>query len=743
MKSMMENKSFVFRFADVEVREHEFSLLKAGKVLPVEPKAFRVLLLLLRNPQKLISKEELLNAVWGDTAVTEGSLTRCIWLLRRLLGDDSNEPRFIETVATVGYRLVCKVEVSESASGDLQTTDKANGLSNGVLVETPANGEIAEAAANPLAPIDKLSDDMERSGRQTEGRRNRLRSGLLPGVIILSIGLVTAIWYLRRPLSPLRVTEYTPITHDGGPKAIAGTDGSRLYFNWNNDQQPTAQVAISGGEIAQVPVALPFPRIQDVSPDGSTLLVTSREGGKVSLWAVQVPGGSLRRLFTGASSAAWSPDGKSVVYSLENGDLSVTGSDGTGTRKLATVGGLAGPLSWSPDGNKIRFSRDNRLWEVSSDGSGLHPLLPGWRPSSSQCCGHWTPDGKFFVFLSRGALFYYNDHLAASQLWVLDERRELFRRTPIEPVQLTFSPIRWNSLIPSKDGTKIFAHGAILRGELVRYDARSSRLQPYLGGISAEFATFSPDGQFVAYVTFPEGILWRANRDGSHPVQLTDAPWYPLNPRWSPDGAQILFFQYDWAGHVRSYIVPSQGGPPRSLLPEDNEGQSDPNWSPDGHKIVFSTLETPGQQSGVFNLRVLDLASHQITTLPGSEGVWSPRWSPNGRFIAGLNDGGPAGGMKIFDLETQRWSEVQPMGACSFPTWSSDSQFIYFVLAGADRGVFRVRVSGGNAERVVDLKGFRSTGAFGLWMGLDPTDIPMLIRDIGTDDIYALTLEQK
>lgn len=99
--------------------------------------------------------------------------------------------------------------------------------------------------------------------------------------------------------------------------------------------------------------------------------------------------------------------------------------------------------------------------------------------------------------------------------------------------------------------------------------------------------------------------------------------------------------------------------------------------------------------------------------------------------------------MKIFDFETQRWSEVQPMGACSFPTWSSDSQFIYFVLAGADRGVFRVRVSGGNAERVLDLKAFRSTGAFGLWFGLDPTDTPMLIRDIGTDDIYALTLEQK
>jgi len=735
-----ENKSLVFKFADVEVREREFCLVKAGEVLPVEPKTFRVLLFLLRNPLRLIAKEELLNAVWGDAIVTESSLTRTIAQLRRLLGDEIRNPRYIETVATVGYRLVCKVEVSESASGDLQASDKANGLNEGDFFATPANAGIAVAAANPPAQIDKLAGDMERSGNQTQGRHNRLRSWLLPSVVILAIGVATAIWFLRRPLSPLRVAEYTQVTYDGRPKAIAGTDGNRLYFNRNDDPQPTAQVAISGGEIAQVPVALPFPRIQDVSPDGSTLLVTSREGGKVSLWAVQVPGGSLRRLLTGAYSAAWSPDGKSLVYSLESGDLFVIGSDGTGTRKLATVGGLAGPLSWSPDGSKIRFSRDNRLWEVSSDGSGLHPLLPGWRPSSSQCCGHWAPDGKFFVFLSRGALLYFNDHLAASQLWVLDERRGLFRRTPTGPVQLTSAPIRWNSPIPSKDGTKIFANGVILRGELVRYDAQSSRLQPYLGGISSEFVTFSPDGQFVLYVTFPEGILWRANRDGSHPVQLTDAPWHPLNPRWSPDGAQILFFQYDWAGHMRSYIVPSQGGTPRPLLPEDNEGQGDPNWSPDGHKIVFSTLETPGESSGVFNLRVLDLASHQITTLPGSEGVWSPRWSPNGRFIAGLNGGG---GMKIFDFETQRWSEVQRMGACSFPTWSSDSQFIYFVLAGADRGVFRVRVSGGNAERVVDLKGFRPTGAFGLWFGLDPTDTPMLIRNIGTDDIYALTLEQK
>src|SRR5215469_10036553 len=110
---MMGNKSFVFRFDDVEVREREFSFTRAGKEITVEQKAFRALLFLLRNSQRLITKEELLRAVWGDTAVTEGSLTRCIWLLRRLLGDDVNEPRYIATVATVGYRFVCAVEAAE------------------------------------------------------------------------------------------------------------------------------------------------------------------------------------------------------------------------------------------------------------------------------------------------------------------------------------------------------------------------------------------------------------------------------------------------------------------------------------------------------------------------------------------------------------------------------------------------------------------------------------------------------
>jgi DNA-binding winged helix-turn-helix (wHTH) protein/Tol biopolymer transport system component len=707
---IMAGKSFVFRFDDVEVREREFTLVKAGKELTVEPKAFRALLVLLRNPQKLISKEELLNCMWGDAAVGDGSLTRSIWLLCRVLNDDINEPRYIATVATVGYRFICPVEVLERA-----------------------------VATNPENSIHGFVD---KSIPATRPER-RIRTFRLRWVVVgavLAVGLACMTWYLRLPLPTLRVSTYTQITRDGRSESAVGTDGIRLYLNAYPDSVPPAQVAISGGEISRIPMALPNPWLADVSPDGSTLLVMSDPAfsnltSPGSIWSVRVQGGSLRRLTDGKiKDAAWSPDGKSVVFATSNGDIDVMGSDGTGVQRLANLpfhndNFFSDRIAWSPDGHTIRFDRNNKIYEMNSDGSGLHPFLPGWHPSSALCCGQWTPNGEFFVFLSFDPYPYIQP---ASQLWALDEHRRPFQRTG-EPVQLTSGPTRWGQPVPGKDGKKIFAMGAILNGELVHIDANSQRLQPFLRGISAEGVSFSPDGRFIAYVTFPEGILWIANRDGSNPMQLTDRPFYPVLPQWSPDGAQILFSSLDAEGNFKGYIISPRGGTPRPVLPEYKGTQTQPSWSPDGRKIVFMAGETAGN-----SLQVLDLASGRITTLP--EGAWFPRWSPDGRFIAGLD---PASlNLKVLDLETQRWSILQKrlLGNLS---WSRDGKFIYFLRVENDPGVYRISASGGEAQRVVDLKGFQITGVWTSWMSLDPEDTPLLLRDAGSKDIYALSLEQK
>lgn len=450
MKANAGHQCRVFHFADVEVSEVEFLVTRAGERLPVEPKAFKVLLYLLRNPGRLIPKDELLDAVWGDTAVTENSLTRNIAYLRRILGDDLREPRYIETAATIGYRFVCPVEVLESARGSVTPEEPT---------ETPTAPQITRK--------EDLSETVPASPRGWAGLAFRRRWLLAAAVAVVGL-LASAIWYLRRPLPPLRVTEYTPITHDARHKIPFATDGARLYLYLEHQPEPWAQVPVSGGEVTPFPLPLPNPSLEDVSPDGSSLLVDSLDSDRGSLWSVQTAGGSLRRLLDGArvNSARWSPDGKLVAWYTSNGDIYVMRSDGTESHELVSAPGhlenlYIGNLSWSPDGSRIRFSRDSKLWEISSKGSGLHPLLPDWHPSEFQGYGRWTPDGRFFVFISRVPPL--NNAIATpapAQIWALDERHSFLRPEHPEPMQLTSGPIRWGAPIPGRDGKTIFCRGA-------------------------------------------------------------------------------------------------------------------------------------------------------------------------------------------------------------------------------------------------------------------------------------------
>jgi Tol biopolymer transport system component/DNA-binding winged helix-turn-helix (wHTH) protein len=742
---MTAGKSFIFKFEDVEVREREFCLIKAGKELAVEPKAFRVLLFLLRNPRKVVTKEELLNAVWSDAAVTENSLVRSILKLRRVLEDDPHEPRFIETVATVGYRFACKVDICEDIPASPDPHPLRSSTLTGKGSGAPASLYVLQAAHAPaLASAAPQPVPIASTARVPDTRRARW-PWFLVGALLAAV-LASLVWYLPRPLPSLRISQYTQITRDGERKALFGTDGARLFFNSYPSEQPLAEVSVTGGEIAPIPLALQEPWVYDVSPDGTALLATSFDKGLGRLWSVGAAGNPLRHLADGDNgdigSAAWSPDGSSVAYSTSNGDIHVVRSDGTGARVLGTVpystdNAMFERISWSPDGKTIRFDRNNRIYEVSPDGTGPHPFLPGWRPTSWQCCGRWTPDGRFFLFLVWENPLKAYPLVPPFQIWTLDERRGIFRRAPAEPFQLTAGPTRWARPVPAKDGKKIFARGVNLNGELVRLDQQSHQLQPYLGGISAEGVTFSPDGNLVAYVTYPEGILWRANRDGSDRTQLTDPPLYPALPRWSPNGTQILFSAMDAAGVDHSYILSSQGGTPRPILPGYKDEQSDPSWSPDGRRIAFASREGEGETARQV-IRVLDLASHQVITLPEDE--WSPRWSPQGRFLAGLSHN--SSDLTVFDFETQRWSVLQK-GRADYPTWSHDGRFIYFLRISKDPGVYRIRPAGGKAERIVDLKGFHHTGLLTFWMGLDLDDNPLLLRDLGGDDLYALTVEQR
>jgi dipeptidyl aminopeptidase/acylaminoacyl peptidase len=193
-------------------------------------------------------------------------------------------------------------------------------------------------------------------------------------------------------------------------------------------------------------------------------------------------------------------------------------------------------------------------------------------------------------------------------------------------------------------------------------------------------------------------------------------------------------------GRWEAYVVSSQGGDPRRLLPEDNGTETDPSWSPDGSKIFFAT-NMPGEERDKNSaIRILDLASQQVTTLPGSAGMFAHRWSPDGQFISAQ----PVDVSKLylFDTKTQSWSTIYK-DVFAYPTWSSDSRFLYVLRYTSNPAVVRIPARGGDPEVVADLKDFPIAGTLGIWFGLDPTDAPLLLRDVGTKDIYALTLKRK
>ncbi len=575
------------------------------------------------------------------------------------------------------------------------------------------------------------------------------RSRTAAGAVVAGVLAASAIAWWAFPLPNPRVTASVQVTRDGGKKTRAVTDGPRLYFGSGPSAAgwTLSQVAAGGGEVVDLMRLNSV--IEDIDPNGGQLLVsTSMDlGVDASLSVVPVIGGTPRRLgelrvtnpLTAIRSslgvelynygAAWSPDGSRLVYT-RGSDVYVSNVDGTGSRAILTgAPGVTFSPRWSPDGERLRYSVEDAktggltLWEVGVNGTGPHNLLPGWNGAQNPCCGSWTPDGRYYVFEAEG------------NLWARREDAGAWRRHSNTPVQLTFGPIKFSGVMPSRDGRRLFAVGDENKGRLARYDIATKQLVPWLPGLSAEHVAVSHDGKWIVYTAFPDATLWRSRPDGSERVQLSFSPMVAALPRWSPDDTQIAFDGWKGSERFRMYVVSASGGPPRRLT-SSGTTEADPSWSADGRRLVFATERESEAHTSLDVIAVLDLATGGVTTIPGSDGLHSPRWSPDGRWILALSYDSRV--FALFDVAAGTWTElVRSDGTdVGWPSWSADSQSVTYQQGVEMR---RISIRDRHIDVVASLKGVDlALGLLGPWFGSAPDGSPLVLLDAGTHDIYAL-----
>ncbi len=444
-----------------------------------------------------------------------------------------------------------------------------------------------------------------------------------------------------------------------------------------------------GGEIENLSKLPTTAFLNSVSPDGTTFLYQSYVAGNTDaapLYALKIIGGSPRYL-TSAASASWSSDGKSIFYDQPNGEVFKMNADGSDSRKFFSAGSDIESFAMSPDDKWLRYFKDSSLWETTAQGTNPHQLLRDWKSSGHMCCGSWSPDGSMFAFVAA----------PRRQLWALDERSSWWHKSSGQPVALSSSPIEWGSPVFSKDGKKIFATGSTLHGELVRLDGKSKQFVPFLAGISANLLSFSKDGQTVAYVTYPDDSLWKSKVDGSGRIQLMDSPLRAESVSMAPDGSRVAFMAHTGSSNARAYVISSLNAVPQLLFPQSAGPETDPSWSPDGHRIVFATYELGTRRRFPSGIRVLDMDSHQVTTLPDCSDKYSPHWSPDGHFLVASRLDNAA--LYVFDFRTMRWTQIYK-GISAYTSWSRDGRFIYTLRFASDLAVLRIPVQGGNAEVV-------------------------------------------
>lgn len=641
-----------YQFDTIEVQPAAFVVTRDGRPVELEPKALRVLLYLIEHRDRVVSKEELMEAVWQDTAVTDNALTRIVAQIRRELGDDARQPRFIQTLPTLGYRFVAA-----------DTLVQAGG--------TP-----------PCSP------------------RSRVRRFWLPSAAVL-LAIVLAIygWLASRRGIPGWSSEIRAVqlTTSSGLDVGASMGPSGNVFVYSSNRSGRFEIYKRDVSSAVGEVQLTDDGEQNIepawSPDGKWIAYHSvaRHG----IWLIPASGGPARRLTAFGSEPAWSPDGRQVAFcssepiSFTWADLpGVVGgaprvwtiaADGSQLRQATDTNKPPGAHrmpGWSPDGKELVFvavSRDSAIWKLNLSSGKLDLLVQIGRdiPQTSTTRFNllrnpgFHPSGKGLYFCARNDLGSYAIY---------------WQRAPGErPVALYTTRGDAPSAIGlSPDGRRLVFTRFTNVSQLWSIGPSANAKPVFQEAVLRAYRpSFSSVGKLLAFMVETVGRnfdLWIMNADGTgvRPVS-SDPGTKETASNWNLegtglhytyfDGPRVEFRRYDavrktnhvlysWPsqqGLYQPHLMPdeqevvsacsqplniclsaAQGGPPRQITFERGERAAFPIVSRDGQWIAYAV-----SRGGESLIGITDRNGGHQEILTGGPGLnWPGSFSADGRRLS-------------------------------------------------------------------------------------------------------------
>ncbi len=670
-EAMTPHTRLIYEFDEFQLEPDKRKLMRRGEIVPLHGKAFEMLLVLISNRGRLLTKDELFQLVWPNQIVEESNLTVNMSAIRRALGERANNPHYITTVSGRGYRFSGDVR---QFAGDALTIERESFARMTVEQEETVTGS-AVGASQIAKAISRFTF-------------HPLWSMTIVAAIVMVLG--GGLW-LRNlhgtaPLPWNNVTMSRFAVHGGVPYrvAIAPDAKSIAYVQRVNGKFSLwlGQVETNSSVLVEDRPGIAYNAIT-FSRDGQTIYATETDtaAGATKLVRMPVIGGVPVDVLSNINSVVTqSPDGERFAFfRRQNGGTSIitANNDGKDERVLASRkeprNFIGNGISWSADGKFIAVvtpaenNRQKLLLISTSDGSEREFGGRDWGAIKNLV---WQGDGLLLIAgsneVARHTEIWFIPYPTGDPRRITNDVNQYYGQTmsasatgALAVLTVQIESEVWLAPGPNGERARLGFHGVPKLDEAVDglawtpdghllfsgyvADAQdiweaapdgSSRRQltSNSGDAVDRQMTVSADNRYIVFESNRSGSfeIWRANRDGSNLKQLTSGGSNSF-PDVSPDSKWIVFTS-DRDGIQTLWRIPIDGGQATQLT---HYSSSRPQVSPDGKRIAYlGSSDTMSLHLGVISFDGGEPEKlFPLTQKPPTNLAKRLQWTPDGKAI--------------------------------------------------------------------------------------------------------------